>query len=83
MKYYLIIFCIVIMLSLASAGFFLIKQPNKKTSHDHSHGQESPTQPNKRMAWALTARITLSVLLFASIGLFYFLGWIKPTGLPY
>jgi succinate dehydrogenase/fumarate reductase cytochrome b subunit len=35
----------------------------------------------KRMAWALTRRIGLSVLLIALIGLGIWLGWIKPHGI--
>jgi hypothetical protein len=74
MKYYLIAFCILIMATLASAGFFLLKDDNKSAAKQSG---------KKRMAWALTWRIGLSVLLFASIWLFYLLGWIKPSGLPY
>ena len=34
------------------------------------------------MARALTVRIGLSVALFLFILFAYFMGWIKPTGLP-
>lgn len=36
---------------------------------------------NRGMAWALTLRIGLSVLLFAFILLSHWMGWIQPTGI--
>ncbi|MXN76813.1 twin transmembrane helix small protein [Burkholderia sp. 4701] len=36
----------------------------------------------KRMAWALAARVGLSITLFLALLLAYWLGWIEPTGLP-
>ncbi len=36
---------------------------------------------NRGMAWALTLRIGLSVLLFAFILFSYWMGWIQPTGI--
>jgi Protein of unknown function (DUF2909) len=74
MKYYLIAAFIVIVACLASAGIFLVK--------DTSKDQDKPIAHKKRMAWALTWRIGLSVCLFISLWVFYLLGWIKPTGLP-
>jgi hypothetical protein len=73
MKYYFILAFIAIVGCLASAGVFLLK--DTKDASD-------PAARKKRMAWALTWRIGLSVTLFASIWVFYSLGWIKPTGLP-
>lgn len=35
-----------------------------------------------RMAWALTWRIGLSVLLFAVLLIGHWLGWIQTTGMP-
>lgn len=53
--------------SLASALFFLMKDKSK------SH----------RTVRALTVRVALSITLFLLILLGYQLGWISPTGLPY
>ncbi len=39
-------------------------------------------QSKGSMARALTVRIGLSVALFLFILLAYWMGWIKPTGLP-
>jgi Protein of unknown function (DUF2909) len=74
MKYYFITAFIVIVGCLASAGVFLLKDTGKDINN--------PVAGKKRMAWALTWRIGLSVALFISIWIFYSLGWIKPTGLP-
>jgi hypothetical protein len=74
MKYYFIVAFIAIVGCLASAGVFLLK--------DTAKSNNNPAARKKRMAWALTWRIGLSVALFISIWIFYSLGWIKPTGLP-
>lgn len=74
MKYYFIAAFIAIVACLASAGFFLL--------NDTKRGSDDPNSRKKRMAWALTWRIGLSVALFISVWIFYTLGWIKPTGLP-
>jgi hypothetical protein len=74
MKYYFIVAFIAIVGCLASAGVFLMKDTGKDPNN--------PVAAKKRMAWALTWRIGLSVTLFISIWIFYSLGWIKPTGLP-
>ena len=78
MKYYLIAAFIAIVGCLASAGVFLLKDTGK----NGDQLEVSPETRKKRMAWALTWRIGLSVALFISIWIFYSLGWIKPTGLP-
>ncbi len=74
MKYYLIFAFIAIAGCLGSAGFFLL--------NDTGTDPHKPTAKKKRMAWALTWRIGLSIAVFLSVWLFYSLGWIKPTGLP-
>jgi hypothetical protein len=74
MKYYFIVAFIAIVGCLASAGVFLLK--------DTAKSADDPAARKKRMAWALTWRIGLSVALFISIWIFYSLGWIKPTGIP-
>ena len=71
MKYYALFAFLGMFASLASAGFFLLKDKKNEAG-----GSE------KRMVWALTWRISISVALFLSILLFWQLGWIKPTGLP-
>jgi ABC-type amino acid transport system permease subunit len=60
--------CIVIV--LASAGVFMFR--------DGRDGQ--PKTGN--MMRVLALRVTLSILLVAFILLSYWMGWIKPTGIP-
>ena len=70
MKYFFILAFIGILGALGSAGFFLMKD-----TKDSAAGK-------KRMAWALTWRIGLSVALFILVWVMYLMGWIQPTGLP-
>ncbi len=52
--------------SLAGAGFFILRDRGR----------------SRNTAWALTARVGLSVALFLFILFSYWMGWIKSTGLP-
>lgn len=65
MKIVVAIAFILIIGSLASALFFLMRDQGK----------------GKRTVQALTMRIGLSVLLFVLILVCYQLGWIQPTGI--
>jgi cytochrome bd-type quinol oxidase subunit 2 len=60
----IIAFFIAIIYNLGAALYFMM--------HDKGEG--------KRMAWALTRRIGLSVLLIALVGLGIWTGWIRPHG---
>ena len=60
---------VVILASLAAAGLFMLR------------GNQSAAG-SKRMAWALTLRIALSVLVFAGILLAWKLGYLQPHGIP-
>ena len=55
---------------LALAGVFMLRD-----------GNDGKPKTNKMMR-ALALRVTLSVLLVAFILLSYWMGWIKPTGIP-
>jgi hypothetical protein len=67
MGYFIALFLLLIIASLASAGFFMLRKPTDKKSG---------------MVRALTVRISLSVALFLFVLLSWQLGWIQPTGLP-
>ncbi len=67
MKLLVAIAFVLILGSLASALFFLMKDKSK----------------SNRTVNALTVRVGLSITLFLLILLSYKLGWITPTGLPY
>ena len=66
MKWLVLVAFGLIFASLGSALFYLVR--------DQGRG--------KNVARALTARISLSVVLFLLILLAHYLGWIQPTGLP-
>ncbi len=72
MGYFIALFLLLIIASLASAGFFMLRQ--KKSAPQASNG--------RGMARALTLRIGLSVVLFISVLIAWQMGLIQPTGLP-
>jgi hypothetical protein len=77
MGYFIALFLLLIIASLASAGFFMLRRPPEGASN------ESANDTKKRgMVRALTVRISLSVALFLFVLLSWQLGWIQPTGLP-
>lgn len=77
MGYFIALFLLLIIASLASAGFFMLRKPTGGAP------DESASDAKKRgMVRALTVRISLSVALFLLVLLSWQLGWIQPTGLP-
>lgn len=63
MKIVAIVVLLVILVSLGSAGFFLVKDGSK----------------TKRTVNALTVRISLSVALFLFLMFGYWMGWFRST----
>ena len=72
MTYAIALFFLAILVSLAAAGFFMLRKSDAE--HDAAR--------SKNMARALTWRIVLSVVLFLCLLLAWKLGYIQPTGLP-
>ena len=70
MKILIAVALIAIVIVLALAGVFMLR--------DGGDGQPKTGS----MMRALALRVTLSVLLLAFILLSYWMGWIKPTGIP-
>ena len=70
MKYVVIFAFVVILGSLASALFFMMK--------NDANNQERA----QRMAFSLALRVGFSIMLFASILVAWKLGYISPTGVP-
>ncbi|MDZ7813151.1 MAG: twin transmembrane helix small protein [Ideonella sp.] len=68
----LIVFALVaIVAALAGGGLFMLrKRPSGSEAAD------------SRMAWALAMRVGLSVCLFLFVLFAYWMGWIRPTGIP-
>jgi len=71
MKYALIGVALVLILgALASAGVFMMRD-----------GRDGKPKSDKMMK-ALALRVGLSVLLFICVLFSYWMGWIRPTGIP-
>jgi ABC-type uncharacterized transport system YnjBCD permease subunit len=71
MKIIILLAFIVILGSLFSAGFFMLRG-----------GKRGGADGGRNMVRALTVRISVSVILFLCLMIAYRLGWIHPTGLP-
>ncbi len=70
MKTLLVVMLVAVLGALASAGFFMLKK------------REQGADEDRRMARALALRVGLSVTVFLLIMLGWWMGWIKPTGIP-
>ena len=70
MKILIVVAFIAILAALAGAGLFMLRD-----------GRDGKPKTG-RMMRALALRVGLSVLLFASILLAFWMGWIQPTGIP-
>ncbi len=70
MTYLVIIAFVAILASLGGALYFMLRG-----------GRDKPGT-SKNMAWALAARVGVSVLLFICILIAWKLGYIHPTGIP-
>lgn len=70
MKYLIGVGLVLIIAALASAGVFMMRD-----------GRDGKPKTSKMMR-ALALRVGLSVLLFVCILLSYWMGWIRPTGIP-
>ncbi len=77
MGYFIALFLLLIIASLASAGFFMLRRPA-----EHQADDTLASTKKRGMARALTIRISLSLALFLCILLSWQMGWIQPTGLP-
>ena len=72
MRVVIVIALIAVLGALASAGFFMLRKRD----------DDSGAQRDKRMAWALAARVGLSIALFLFILVAWKMGWISPSGIP-
>jgi hypothetical protein len=70
MKTFFVLMLIAVLGALAGAGLFMLRKAKP--------GQA----PSNRMARALALRVALSVALFLFILLSWYMGWVRPTGLP-
>jgi Protein of unknown function (DUF2909) len=72
MKTVMVLIFVAVLGALASAGFFMLRRGRNASGDER----------NKYMARALALRVALSVLLFMFILLSWYMGWVKPGGLP-
>jgi len=70
MKTVMLLMLVAVLVALASAGVFMLRK-----------GRAGEPR-NKHMARALALRVALSVALFLFILLSWYMGWVRPTGLP-
>jgi cytochrome c biogenesis protein CcdA len=75
MTYLVIVAFVAILGSLAAALFFMMRGSGSADS-------DPDASPSKPMAKALAFRVGFSILLFVIVLSAYWMGWIKPTGVP-
>jgi len=71
MKTVMVLLMIAVLGALAGAGVFMLRKDG-----------DDEAARSKHMARALALRVALSVALFALILLSWFMGWVRPSGLP-
>lgn len=72
MKILIVMMLVAILGALAGAGFFMLRKGD-----DQRGSGRSPA-----MARVLALRVALSVAAFLLVLLAWWMGWIKPTGIP-
>ncbi len=70
MKTVIVMMLAAVLVALASAGVFMLRK------------RRGGEPASKHMARALALRVALSVALFLFILLSWYMGWVRPTGLP-
>ena len=76
MKTVMVLMLVAVLMALASAGVFMLR---KDRPGDEGQGRSGR---NGLMARALAVRVGLSVALFLFILLSWYMGWVRPTGIP-
>jgi hypothetical protein len=71
MKTVIVLMLVAVLVALASAGVFMLRKGRTGKEGRSSH-----------MARALALRVALSVALFLFILLSWYMGWVRPSGLP-
>jgi hypothetical protein len=70
MKTVMVLMLLAVLGALASAGVFMLRKSSQGEGR------------NKQMARALALRVGLSVALFLFILLSWYMGWVRPGGIP-
>ncbi len=71
MKAVVVIMLVAVLAALAGAGVFMLRKEG-----------DTAEQRDRKMARALALRVALSVALFLFILLSWYMGWVRPTGIP-
>jgi Protein of unknown function (DUF2909) len=71
MKTFMVLLMVAVLGALASAGVFMLRK-----------GGEGGDRRSKAMARALAMRVGLSIALFLFILLSWYMGWVRPSGIP-
>ncbi|MCY7316624.1 MAG: twin transmembrane helix small protein [Rubrivivax sp.] len=77
MKTVMVLMMVAVLGALASAGVFMLRR-----GPPDAEGKDGNKPANKQMARALALRVGLSVALFLFILLSWYMGWVRPTGVP-
>jgi hypothetical protein len=72
MKTLLVVMLLAVLGALAGAGFFMLRKGNA----------EGDAARSPAMARVLALRVALSIAAFLLVLLAWWMGWIKPTGIP-
>lgn len=72
MKTVIVVALLAVLGALGSAGLFMLRKGDR----------QSEDTRDARMARALALRVGLSIALFLFILFSWWMGWIRPTGLP-
>jgi xanthine/uracil permease len=70
MKTVMVLMLVAVLGALASAGVFMLRK------------DKATDRRSNLMARALAVRVGLSVALFLFILLSWYMGWVRPTGIP-
>jgi len=71
MKTVMVLMLVAVLGALASAGMFMLRKD-----------RDGDERRSNRMARALAVRVGLSVALFLFILLSWYMGWVRPGGIP-
>ncbi len=70
MKTIIVLMLVAVLAALAGAGVLMLRKGR------------APDGSNRPMARALALRVALSIALFLFVLLSWFMGWVKPGGVP-
>jgi hypothetical protein len=82
MKTVMVLMMVAVLVALASAGVFMLRRPPPGAKDGTDDVAKLAHSRQHAMARALALRVALSVALFLFILLSWYMGWVKPGGVP-